>query len=392
LTTPLRTLEGVRIAAFTQFLLGPAAVQHLADLGADVVKVEAPAGAWERHWAGAETFRNGVSTFFMLANRNQRSLVLDLKSELGHEAALRLIAKSDVVVANFRPGAMERLGLGYEAARKVRPDIIYATASGYGSDSPFRDLPGQDLLIQGLSGVAWLTGRAGQDPVVAGAAVIDQHGGALLAMGILAALFHRERTGEGQRLEVAMVQAAFDLMIEPVVYAANGAKLERPSEEIADTFHSAPYGVYRTADGHAVISMTPVKTLVEALGEPPLTGLDDPSIAFSRRDEIRSALGPLVARHSTADLIERLRAHHIWCAPVQTIDQALADPAVRHLDPFLEMEHPRAGKVKALRHPVRYGAGEPELRRLPPEVGEQSREILGELGFSDEDVARIASA
>ncbi len=392
MTTPLRTLEGVRIAAFTQFLLGPAAVQHLADLGADVVKVEAPAGAWERHWAGAETFRNGVSTFFMLANRNQRSLVLDLKSELGHEAALRLIAKSDVVVSNFRPGAMERLGLGYEAARKVRPDVIYATASGYGSDSPFRDLPGQDLLIQGLSGVAWLTGRAGQDPVVAGAAVVDQHGGALLAMGILAALFHRGRTGEGQRLEVAMVQAAFDLMIEPVVYAANGAKLERPSEEIADTFHSAPYGVYRTADGHAVISMTPVKTLVEALGEPPLTGLDDPSIAFSRRDEIRSALGPLVARHSTADLIERLRAHHIWCAPVQTIDQALSDPAVRHLDPFLEMEHPRAGKVKALRHPVRYGAGEPELRRLPPEVGEQSREILRELGFSDEDLARIAPA
>ena len=392
MTRPLRTLDGVRIAAFTQFLLGPAAVQHLADLGADVVKVEAPAGAWERHWAGAETFRNGVSTFFMLANRNQRSLVLDLKSELGREAALRLIKKSDVVVANFRPGAMERLGLGYEAARTVRPDIIYATASGYGSDSPFRDLPGQDLLIQGLSGVAWLTGRGGQDPVVVGAAVVDQHGGALLAMGILAALFHRERTGEGQQLEVAMVQAAFDLMVEPVVYAANGAKLERPSEAIADTFHSAPYGIYRTADGHAVISMTPVKTLVDALGEPQLTGLDDPSIAFSKRDEIRSALGPLVARHSTADLVERLRAQHIWCAPVQTIDQALADPAVRHLDPFLEMEHPRAGKVKALRHPVRYGAGEPELRRLPPEVGEQSDEILRELGFSDDEVARMAPA
>ena len=392
LTRPLRTLEGVRIAAFTQFLLGPAAVQHLADLGADVVKIEAPAGAWERHWAGAETYRNGVSTFFMLANRNQRSLVLDLKSGPGREAALRLIARSDVVVANFRPGAMDRLGLGYEAARKVRPDVIYATASGYGSDSPFRDLPGQDLLIQGLSGVAWLTGRAGQDPVVVGAAVVDQHGGALLAMGILAALFHRERTGEGQQLEVAMVQAAFDLMVEPVVYAANGAKLERPSAEIADTFHSAPYGVYRTADGHAVISMTPVKTLVEALGEPPLTGLDDPSIAFSKRDEIRAALGPLVARHSTADLIERLRAHHIWCAPVQTIDQALADPAIRHLDPFLEMEHPRAGKVKALRHPVRYGAGEPELRRLPPEVGEQSREILRELGFSDDEVTRMVPA
>lgn len=384
-------LKGVRIAAFTQFLLGPAAVQHLADLGADVVKVEAKAGAWERHWAGAETYRNDVSTFFLMANRNQRSLALDLKSDAGREAALRLIAKSDVVVANFRPGAMDRLGLGYDAAKRVKPDIIYATASGYGSDSPFRDLPGQDLLMQGLSGVAWLTGRAGQDPTVVGAAVVDQHGGALLAMGILAALLHRERTGEGQQVEVAMIQAAFDLMLEPVVYAANGTRLERPQESIADTFHSAPYGVYRTSDGHAVISMVPVKTLVEALGESPLEGLDDPAVAFGRRDEIRAALGPLVAKHTTNDLVERLRARHIWCAPVQSIDQALEDPAVKHLDPFLEIDHPRAGRVKALKHPVRYGAGEPALRRLPPEVGEQSHEILHELGYSEEEARRIAA-
>lgn len=389
---PLRTLEGVRIAAFTQFLLGPAAVQHLADLGADVVKVETPAGgAWERHWAGAETYRNGVSTFFMLANRNQRSLALDLKSDAGREAALRLIARSDVVVANFRPGAMDRLGLGFEAAREVRPDIIYATASGYGSDSPFRDLPGQDLLIQALSGVAWLTGRAGQDPVPVGAAVVDQHGGALLAMGILAALFHRERTGEGQQLEVVMMQAAFDLMTEPVVYAANGARMERPREPIADTFHSAPYGVYRTTDGYAVISMTPVSTLLEALGEQALGGgLDDPAVAFTRREEIRAALGPIVERHTTADLVDRLRARHIWCAPVRSIDQALADPAVQHLDPFLDIDHPRAGRVRALRHPVRYGAGETALRRLPPEVGEQSREILRELGYTDDEAAKIS--
>jgi crotonobetainyl-CoA:carnitine CoA-transferase CaiB-like acyl-CoA transferase len=390
--TPLRTLEGVRIAAFTQFLLGPVAVQHLADLGADVVKVETPAsGAWERHWAGAEAYRNGVSTFFLLANRNQRSLALDLKSDTGREAALRLIAKSDIVVANFRPGAMDRLGLGYEAAREARPDIIYATASGYGSDSPFRDLPGQDLLVQALAGVAWLTGTAGQDPVPVGAAVVDQHGGGLLAMGILAALFHRERTGQGQQLEVAMIQAAFDLMTEPVVYAANGARLERPQEAIADTFHSAPYGVYRTADGHAVISMTPVKTLLEALGEPELPDrLDDAAVAFTRRDEIRAALGPLVARHTTTELVERLRGHHIWCAPVRTIDQALSDPAVKHLDPFVELDHPRAGRVKALRHPIRYGAGEPVVSRLPPEVGEQSHEILRELGYSDKEAARIS--
>ena len=393
MTVALRTLSGIRIAAFTQFLLGPVAVQHLADLGADVIKVETPVtGAWERHWSGAETFPNGVSAFFMLANRNARSVALDLKSDLGREAALRLIATSDVVVANFRPGVMERLGLDYEAAKTARPDIIYASASGYGSDSPSRDLPGQDLLIQALSGAASLTGRSGQDPVPVGAAVVDQHGGALLAMGILAALFHRQRTGEGQRLEIAMLHAAFELFSEPVVYRLNGSRVERPAEPIASTFHSAPYGIYRTSDGHIAISMTPIKTLLEALSAPRLEGLEDPAVAFTKRDEIRAALGPIVAGFATGELVERLRSHRIWCAPVNTLEEALAEPATRHLSPFLEMDHPRAGNVKVIKHPVRYGAGEPELRRMPPELGEHTNEVLREIGYSDEDIARIAHA
>src|SRR5437879_5803665 len=380
---PLRTLQGVRIAAFTQFLLGPAAVQYLADLGADVIKVEAPGGAWERRWSGADTFPGGVSAFFMLGNRNLRSVTLDLKSSRGLDAALGLIATSDVVVENFRPGVMDRLGLGYEAARRVRPDVIYASASGYGADGPSRDLPGQDLLIQALSGLGWLTGRRGQDPVSAGAAVVDQHGAALLAMGLLAALMHRERTGEGQRIEVTMLQAALDLVTEPVVYQLNGASIERPEEAIADTFHAAPYGFYRTRDGHAAISMTPVARLGEALGDPErFAGLDDPAIAFSERDRIRAALGPLVEEHSTEELVALLRSHGIWCAPVNSLDAALADPALRHLQPVLEMDHPRAGRVKVLKHPVRYGAGEPELRHLPPEAGEHTAEVLAELGVA----------
>ena len=393
--TPLRTLEGIRVAAFTQFLLGPAAVQYLSDLGADVIKIEAPgAGAWERHWSGADTFPGGVSVFFMLANRNLRSVALDLKSPAGLEVALRLVASADVVVENFRPGVMERLGLGYDAVRRVRPDVIYASASGYGTDSPFRDLPGQDLLIQALSGLGSLTGRRGQDPVPAGAAVVDQHGAALLAMGLLAALMHRERTGEGQRIEVTMLQAALDLMTEPVVYRLNGAPLERPAEPIADTFHAAPYGFYRTRDGYAAISMTPVATLLDALGESveldqpdgpgesgELDRLDDPALAFSERDRIRGALGAMVEKYTTDELISLLRAHGVWCSPVNSLDDALADPALQHLHPVLEIEHPQAGHVRLLRHPVHYGAGEPDLRYAPPEVGQHTAEVMAELGF-----------
>ena len=390
----LKLLDGVNILAFTQFLLGPAACQYLADMGADVIKVEPPGrGAWERDWAGADMFINGVSAFFMLANRNLRSVTLNLKSPRGLEAARKLAGRAEVVVENFRPGVMDRLGLGYEAVRKLNPSVVYASGTGYGSDGPYRHLPGQDLLIQAISGLGANTGTESGGPTASPAAVVDQHSASLLAMGILGALVNRARTGEGQRVELVMMHAALDLQTEPVVYHLNGAKLKRPKTPVADTFHAVPYGFYATSDGHLAVSMTPIKRLSEVLGKPvALAPFEDPAVAYTRRDEIRDALDPLFRERTTAEWLELLRARDIWCAPVNSLAQTFEDVAVQHIAPVLEFEHPRAGLVRVLKHPVRYSSGEATLRRPPPDLGEHTDEVLSQLGYSVEEIASMRAA
>jgi crotonobetainyl-CoA:carnitine CoA-transferase CaiB-like acyl-CoA transferase len=386
----LQTLSGIKILSLTQFLLGPAGVHYLADLGADVIKIEPPRGAWERTWSGANHFLNGISPFFMLSHRNVRSITLNLKQREAQEVARRLIASADVLVQNFRPGVVERFGLDYDAARGINPRLIYASVSGYGEESPDRALPGQDLLIQAMSGLMAATGRAGEPPTPAGAAVVDQHGAALLAMGILAALFHRERTGEGQKIEVTMIQAALDLQLEPVTYYLNGAELARPQHTIASTFHSAPYGVYETADGYLALSMTPVKTLSEALGTvPALEPYESPDLAMPKREEIADILRPILRTHATASWVATLRENGVWCAPVNGYDQVFAEPAIQYLDPILEFEHPEAGHVRLLKHPVRYGAGEPAMRRLPPGIGEHTVQVLQGAGYSAAEIEHL---
>lgn len=387
---PLAVLAGTRVLSFTQFLLGPSGVQFIADLGADVIKIEPPGGTlWERNWAGCDLFLNGVSAFFLSTHRNQRSLTLDLKHPDGLAVARRLVEGADVLVQNFRPGVMARLGLGWETVRTWNPRLVYVSASGYGEASPYRDRPGQDLLLQALSGLASISGRAEQPPTPVGTAVVDQHGATLLAVGVLAALLERQRTGQGLHVEVSMLRAALDLQLEIVTYFLNGARLEKSPTPLASMFHPGPYGCYQTRDGWLVLSMSPLKVLQEALDLPALAPYATVPYNFPAREEIARLLEPVMRTRTTEDWLALLVPKGVWAAPVRTLAEAFADPAVAAADCVEEVDHPVAGRVRLLRFPVELSSGRASARRPPPMPGEHAEEILRELGYADADVRRL---
>src|ERR1700744_5562851 len=290
-------LKGIRVVSFNHFLMGPVGVQFLADIGAEVIAVEPPDGAFQRKWGGANNKRvDGQSMLLLVGNRNKRSLVLDLKKPAAIEIARKLIATSDVITENFRPGVLDKLGLGYEDAKKIKTDIIYAAASGYGPDGPYVNRPGQDLLIQAMSGVATITGSLEHDPRAGGVSSTDHHGAALFAGGILAALVRKGRTGQGCRVDVSLLSAALDLQMETFTCYLNG---ERPKDvrqpgPIAGWDYGAPYGGYATRDGHIAISLGSLDTLGDALEIPAEQRIPDGD-AYSRRDEAADVIAARVA-------------------------------------------------------------------------------------------------
>jgi len=385
---PLALLQGVRILSFTQFLLGPAGVQYLADMGADVIKIEPPGGRlYERTWAGCDLFLNNVSAFFLCAHRNQRSMTLDLKSTEGQAIARRLVAGADVLVQNFRPGVAARLGLDYDELAAINPRLVYVSASGYGEASPYRDRPGQDLLLQAMSGLASISGRAGEPPTPTGGPVVDQHGAALLAMGVLAALFDRSRTGKGQKIEVTMLRAALDLQLEVVSYHLNGAQMRKSPTSLASMIHPGPYGIYETKDGFLALSMSPLPVLQEALQLSELQPLATSRFNHPAREQIARILEPVIRTRTTAEWVEYLVPRGVWAAPVLDYDGVFADPAVKDADVVEEVDHPVAGRVRLLRFPLEFSSGRAAIRRVPPASGEHTDEILEELGYPREEVS-----
>ncbi len=384
-----KALSHITILDFSHLLQGPFATQLLADMGANVIKIERPgAGDLFR----SLTFRNkwigdGESPNFLAWNRNKRSIALNLKSPDARAVIMKMAEKADVVVQNFRPGVMARLGYGYEDFKAVNPRIVYCSGSGYGEDGPYVNRPGQDMLVQGLTGIMAATGQADQPPTPVGAGFSDQIGAMNMVYGILTALLWRERSGEGQEVKVNLLAGMLAHQNQEMVMAMNfDEDFQRPNSGIGHPGMDAPFGTYPTADGWVTIAMSPFKTLVNVLGNVELMRFDDPETLFANRDDVWRALAAETGKWSTEALIEALLAADIWCGEVRTHLQAAADPQVAHLGILQDYQHPRAGTVKVVGPAVGLSSTPASIERPAPLVGEHTREVLAEFGITEDEV------
>ena len=390
-----KALGDVTILDFSHLLQGPFATQLLADMGADVIKVEPPGRGdlfrtltFNNRWVGGSESPN-----FLAWNRNKRSLALDLKAPAAKTIVYRMGARADVVVQNFRPGVLAKLGFGYEDFRKINPRIIYCSGSGYGESGPYVSRPGQDMLIQGLTGVAAATGRGDGPPVPVGAGFSDQVGAMNMVYGILSALYWRERSGLGQEIKVDLLSGMLAHQGQEMLMAMNFQQdFQRPSSGIGHPGMDAPFGVYPTTDGWVTIAMSPYKRLVSVLGDDSLLAYDHPKDLFEKRDEIWEKLAQLTKTWTTADLMKAMLAVDIWCGEVKTHLEAEVDPQVQHMGIISTYEHPVAGRVKVVAPAVKMSATPAEIRRPAPVIGQHSREILEEFGFCANEVEEFMAS
>jgi crotonobetainyl-CoA:carnitine CoA-transferase CaiB-like acyl-CoA transferase len=376
---------------FTQMMMGPWATQFLGDMGADVVKVERPgAGEWERGLRAMGELLGGQSPFFLAMNRNKRSVTLNLKHPRAREVVLRLAAAADLVTENFRPGVMDRLGIGYEALRAVNPSLVYVAGTGYGPDGPYADRPGQDLLVQSVSGLAAYGGRRDDPPTPAGSSIVDASTALLLAFSAMVGLFHRERTGQGQRIDVSLLGTAVALQCQELAAFLNSERrFERSQAGIGGAWLSAPFGIYRTADGHLALAMGSLAVLGELLDLPELAAYDTPERAWADRDHVYRLLAARLPERPTADWLARLATRDVWCAPVQTFDRLVDDPQVAHNQLLTTVDYPGLGEVRVVGVPARFSGTPGTIRLGPPAVGQHTDEVLAGAGFGPDEIRRL---
>ncbi|MFK0162070.1 CaiB/BaiF CoA transferase family protein [Rhizobium sp. NPDC090279] len=368
-------LAGLVVVDMSQFLSGPYCTLRLMDLGARVIKIERPGGGDLSRGLYLSDHESGDSTIFHAINRSKESLAIDLKNDRDMSALRRLISKADVLVQNFRPGVIERLGLDYEAAAKLNPRLVYCSISGYGEEGPWVSRPGQDLLAQSRSGVMWLNGDEGQGPVPFGLAIGDMLAGAAAAQGILAALVRRGVTGEGGLVETSLLEALIDLQVEVLsVHMNSGHTLpERSHVRSAHAYLSAPYGVYPAADGYLAIAMTPISKLADLLSMAELAPYrDDPKSWLTSRDEIKALIAARIATGNVDDWLAILEPADIWCARVLNWPELLGSEGFRVLDMLQTVGRDDGVNLNTTRSPIRIDGQRPKFERAAPHVGEHN--------------------
>lgn len=381
MTTP-RILDGYRVVDCSIAMAGPFAAQRLGDLGADVIKVEPTAGEWQRFAAAGGAQGNKINVSFLSLNRNKRSLAVDLKSDAGKNIVRELVATADVFLQNYRPGVAARLGLDYESLRAINPSIVYVSMSGYGEDGPYRDRPGQDLLLQAMSGAMLSTGRASEPPGPAGQYLADAVTASTAFEAVLAALLHRERTGEGQLVTVNMLDALTTLQMQELsVFTVGGIPQTRGEEPHGHVYIRAPYGVFATSDGYIALGFADLSTLGTVIGEPSFEGLDPEEHGWTHRDELFAKTAARLTTNTTQHWLDALLGAGMWAGPVYGYADLVDDPQIVHNGTFVEYDHPTEGHVKTPGFPYKFHRTPATVERGAPLVGQHTREVLADLGF-----------
>lgn len=383
---PELPLDGMLVLDFSQFLAGPVAAMRLADLGARVIKIERPGvGDIGRTLAFAGLESDGDTLSFHIMNRNKESFAADLKSESDKAEVWELIKKADVIIQNFRPGVIERLGFGYEEVKKVNPRIIYASASGYGATGPWKDRPGQDLLAQSISGFPWLNGSKDMPPVPVGIAVADIFTSIHIAHGITALLLRRERTGVGGLVESSLIESMLDLQFELLSAHMFDSMVEvnRGAKNSAHAFLPAPYGLYETSDGYIAIAMNPIPKIGELLGID-FSQYEDPLTWWSHQEEIMASLTAKLVINTTEHWLTILDSADVWCAPVLTLPELVSHAGFRELDMLQQTTRtPKGGGeeivITTTRSPLRLDGRPLKSSKGAPHVGEDTEKIRTEL-------------
>jgi len=389
-------LTGLKVIELAHIMAGPVCGQFLADMGADVIKVEkVPGGDDTRRMVPPDI--DGESAAFMILNRNKRGTAINLKTKAGKAVLRKMLQTADVVIENYRPGTMERLGLGYETLRQQNPGLIYCQITGFGRTGPYAERAGFDLIAQGMSGLMSVTGEgAGRPPIKAGVPVGDIGAGMLAAMGILAAYIHREKSGDGQLVDTSLLEASvINTSWVSAIFLATGI-----SPTALGSAHplAAPYQAIQTADGWINIGAANQANwlrMVEVIGTPELA--EDPRFVDNaeRMQHLPALIKILTTsfkQRSTTDWLTRLETVGVPAGPVLSIGEMLQDPQVLARDMVVDVEHSKLGRTKALGSPVKFSRTPTKINRGAPLLGEHTREILGEYGYSNSDIEALADA